>query len=346
MDAGLEPTTTGNISYVAGSVTYTSSSATIEMTLQFVIALLIYAGNALILAATPKLRRMKPTTRYLILHLAVSDLLVGVAFTIRNSAELAGASSSDTRLACLVVIAFILVSCENSVTGIMFLAMDIHWSIRAPQQHKSRDSSQRALWLIGACWIWWVLFDLLIFVLPAPNDMKAEKRCYFGSSYYPKWYTIILTSYGIGIFGVTSYILCLSVCRLNKVTPFQPSTQSWQSANPANNSTITANQLKRSKAMMKLTTAVLTAFGISWLPILVIILLGNVIPSFYDQSNALQAYLILPALFHSFINVVLYCYKNKEFRDRVRAIVCVSWSRHQGAVMNTGQSKVRSVTDS
>ena len=61
---------------------------------------MVYTGNVLILIVTPRLKRVKSTSRYLILHLAVSNLLFALSMSIRVVITLDGYKYNE-RIMCL-----------------------------------------------------------------------------------------------------------------------------------------------------------------------------------------------------------------------------------------------------
>ena len=155
--------------------------------LQVLVSIMVYIGNILIIIVTPRLKRVKSSTRYLILHLAVSDLLVAVSSSVRLVLTFVEYEYNE-KTACLVVMALISVSCGNSITGIMYLTFDIYISIRASKYPSIIMSRRFTALLISASWIFWSVTIGLQFIVTPGQDasrLHSKIQCQLANEYYP-----------------------------------------------------------------------------------------------------------------------------------------------------------------
>ena len=312
----------------------TDTKTVIIQVVQVLIALLVYIGNFLIIFVTPRLKRTKRTSRYLMLHLAAADLLIALSVTIRVAIVLSGYKRNEV-LVCQLVLSFIVMSCGNSATGIMFLSLDIFASIKAgiSLQNRSILTTRVTLVMIVTSWVIWIFVSCIKFALtPVTNsaNQPSDLDCQIGNGYYPRAYDFILTLGTMGIYLITVLILIKAVKMLKLASlvssPPQNTTQSpennTQQHTFSTNPTISHGKLQRFRAMTKIVTLTLVLFGVCWLPILSLILLNAIHPPLQNAVGAFQQLLGLPALGHSILNIGIYYYKNKEFQFAIRRMCC------------------------
>ena len=310
----------------------TYSRPLLTQSLKMVVAIVIFAENIIICIVTPRLRRMKSTTRYLIIHLAVADLITAVGITIRFGFLLFG-NKENLNIVCQVVLSLLLVSGGNSVCGIMFLAVDIHTSIKTGiSLTRSSISKKHTILLISSSWVIWLFAAYIRFAFT--SNMKAvlqnpDTICLSGNGYNPRSYTVTITGSIICKYFITTFILMRAVRLLGKVQNGQTAeSHSNQETNQSqisgeNNSTnvthsLSERKLVRLNEVSKLTTIILTAFGICWLPILFLLVLTAALPSLHKVTSGLQPFVAIPALFHSVLNGCIYYYKSKEFQSAIK----------------------------
>ena len=315
----------------------TDNNSLVTEALQVILSIMVYIGNILIIIVTPRLKRVKSTTRYLILHLAVSDLLVAVGISIRFVLTYIKYEYNE-KTVCLVVMALLSVSCGNSITGIMYLTFDIYVSIRASKYPSIIMSRRFTALLISTSWIFWTIMIGLQFVVTPEHDdsrLGAEIQCQLGNEYYPWWFGFLVSFPATIQYFITAFIVIRALRSLKHLTDKMNVTSSniFYIRNSNNeiqdqirinvwplpsNQTISFVKLRRFQAMTRLAVLILTTFGICWLPLLVSISIKSIFPSTFPIVNRVQKFIAIPALFQSVMNVVIYYYKSTEFQKGVK----------------------------
>ena len=313
--------------------------------LQIVVAMLVYTGNILILIVTPRLKRVKSTSRYLILHLAVSDLLFAFSMSIRVVITLIGYKHNE-RIVCLTLMSFIIKSGGNSVTGILMLAVDVYASIKAGfNSTRFALSRKSTVLLIACCWIFWIIIGNASFVIKPDNIYKGRHStiiCMLGNEYYHRSFISSMIIGFLVIYFTTAFVLAMTV-RLVKQASFKtyPSLKNTQlvhnkshdiGTQPINNQVASGNftnktipyrMMQRYRSMLKLAFFIVTAYGVCWLPLLFFGLKESILPSMdVDSVSSTQMFLSVPAFFHSVMNVCIYYYKSNEFKSAMKELCC------------------------
>ncbi len=137
----------------------------IVMALLMIIAL---GGNVLLCTAFLFYRRLRKTTNYFIISLAVSDLLVAsVAMPMWISYEVTGWETLPPWIDFFMLYKFWLwldiVSGVSSITNLAGISIDRFFSIMAPLLHRTRMTSSLAIMMVAMAWIYSIVLASLSF---------------------------------------------------------------------------------------------------------------------------------------------------------------------------------------
>ena len=252
--------------------------------LHFVVAILVYSGNIMILIMIPRLKKVKSTSRYLIVHLAVSDLLLAFSITLRSLITILR-YRFDEKITCLVLVSFHLTCAGNSVTGSLMLAVDVYVSIKAGFNLMRSTLSKKAIVMLISCsWAFWILTCAASFVITPDDTFKGREykvKCFIGNELYHVSYMFFVCTIFIFIYFLTAIILILTA-RLIK----HSAREIWKSL---------PSVTVRYRAMLKLVIFIVTALGICWLPVVIYAFITSMLPSMYALS--IMSFLTVPALF-------------------------------------------------
>ncbi|XP_076461761.1 5-hydroxytryptamine receptor 1A-alpha-like [Babylonia areolata] len=154
----------------------------INITITVFASLVIFctvSGNALVIVAVIKERRLRKVSNSFIINLAVSDVLVGVLVTpIALLYQLHGHWVFSRQL-CHVWVSMDVICCTASITSLCAISYDRYNAITSPLRYARRRTRRRAFYLILVIWIYSACIALPPFVgwgAAGPEDETAEPR--------------------------------------------------------------------------------------------------------------------------------------------------------------------------
>lgn len=113
----------------------------------------IVLGNVLTIVAIAVTRRLRNVlSNYLVLNLAVSDLLVGISLPYHLVFYLHGQLSHE-KVICVLRFVLISVACGGSIYNIMMIAIDRYIAIVHPLSYNAYATKKRMLLIIAGTWI-------------------------------------------------------------------------------------------------------------------------------------------------------------------------------------------------
>ncbi|XP_042272932.1 trace amine-associated receptor 8a-like [Thunnus maccoyii] len=138
-----------------------SPKAMLIKTLLYCIALLTMTLNLLVVISICHFRQLHTSTNVLLLSLAVSDLLVGLAVMPAAIATLQSCwFLEEITCALWFLLSFILTS--SSVGSMVLISVDRYVAICAPLHYSSMITPRRAKICVSLCWICSVIYNFII----------------------------------------------------------------------------------------------------------------------------------------------------------------------------------------
>lgn len=107
------------------------------------VAVVAVAGNALVILAFQRERRLRRRTNYYIVSLAVADLLVGLLGI--PFALLASVGLPHNLHACLFTVSLLIVLCTISIFCLVAVSVDRYWAILHPLGYSRNVSTRKAV---------------------------------------------------------------------------------------------------------------------------------------------------------------------------------------------------------
>ncbi|KAJ1520224.1 hypothetical protein ONE63_004434 [Megalurothrips usitatus] len=107
------------------------------------VAVVAVAGNAFVIIAFHRERRLRRRTNYYIVSLAVADLLVGLLGI--PFALLASVGLPHDLYACLFTVSLLVVLCTISIFCLVAVSVDRYWAILHPLGYSRNVSTKKAV---------------------------------------------------------------------------------------------------------------------------------------------------------------------------------------------------------
>lgn len=279
-----------------------SSSALIPVvTFSILCGVAAMSLNILVIMAIYRNSALRSNTNYVVISLAVADLLVGFmgmpvwCIKLFHKAGIITTNIHNLFTCMLVLTLF------SSSLNLLALSYDRFIGVTSPLQYAGKITPIRCGKAITAIWI-------LSFVTAIAT---LGSKCEVG----PQGHFILIT----GVFGIPFIFIGYFYFRIFKEARKQKRQIKFQdaSSNPS-------SFLKENKAAMTV-AMVIGSFALCWFPSLIDAVIHLLAPTLWRQT---QLYLVTTTLvlFSSVINPIVYSLRVKAFRDAFRTLLCAKKS--------------------
>ncbi|XP_047430348.1 trace amine-associated receptor 1-like [Mugil cephalus] len=262
-------------------------------------SLLIICGNLLVIISIIYFKQLHTPTNYLILSLAVADLLIGALMFPFNMALSLTTCLYRNTLKCLIQKTFDFTISSSSILNLCCISIDRYYAVCHPLIYKTKLTDHVSMMMGLGSWAVSVLFGILYFVIESSYDF-CNIECFaligilgFLTFYVP---TIIL-------FCVYSKILLVALKQVS----------SLQNASSQSGPVASKKERKATKTM----AIVMGLFMICWLPIFIAYPfrpLSNIVVDLFVPFNWF-------ALSNSMFNPFIYAFFYRWFRSAFRMII-------------------------
>ena len=292
-------------------------------------------GNGLVVVVVLANQQMKSTTNYLILNLAIADLLFVVFCVPFTASDYALPNWPYGLRWCKTVQYLIYVTAYVSVYTLVLMSVDRFLAVVRPVESLSYRTERNA---ILACVLLWCI--VLICCIPlyvehgllkyTPNYIEYFEKCQFlkrGET------TIVIFQV---TFFVSSYLVPLGVtCTLYMMMLFRL----W-SAGPRGNRPSQAH-LRDKRRATRLVIVVVVIFAVCWFPIQLILLLKSLNMLNMNLTIVLlQVIANTLAYMNSCVNPILYAFLSESFRKAFRKVMPCKSRNNRSGLINGGRSAV------
>ncbi|XP_015259693.1 PREDICTED: trace amine-associated receptor 1-like, partial [Cyprinodon variegatus] len=189
------------------NVTYYASNV-----LVLILSLLIICGNLLVIISVIYFKQLHTPTNYLILSLAVTDLLVG-ALVLPFSTILSLSSCwYSSYLLCKMRGVFDMLLCASSILNLCCISLDRYYAVCHPLTYRSRINVRFTLTMILVSWTLSALFSIIITVR-GKSEENPSKGCRIFIATKESSLVSVLSFYIPSIIISTIYLKILMVAK-------------------------------------------------------------------------------------------------------------------------------------
>ncbi|XP_068753060.1 neuropeptide FF receptor 1-like isoform X2 [Montipora capricornis] len=292
-------------------------------TVNLLMAITSIAGNLLICFVIIKNRDMRTPFNYLLLNLAVADIIyptfLFAYFVYRHS--LNNPDAMPRNAICLSLTRMAWVGADSSVFTLIAIARERYCAVVHPLSIQRKLTWQKLKVIIPGTWILAALLSSRGFVIQSFGREIAVKSCnhLWDDKELQKAYWLMFVIFVgissllmIGYYSIVVYILWFKRDD-HEERPFQQQTV-----------------LKVRKRVTLMVLTVTTLFEISWISDTVIHLLRDF--ELYTISDVANPVTHTTIAFNSAVNPFAYALINRRFREKMKGILCNSSCQSEGGI--------------
>ncbi|XP_047430002.1 trace amine-associated receptor 1-like [Mugil cephalus] len=272
--------------------------ALLYISISFLTAVTV-CGNLLVIISIIYFKQLHTPTNYLILSLAVADLLIGALIFPFNMAFSVKTCMYQSTLKCLIQKAFDFIVSSSSILNLCCISIDRYYAVCHPLIYKTKLTDHVSTMMGLGSWAVSVLFGICIFLMDYYYDL-CRIGCFFMSGIVS-----ILAFYVPAIILLCVYSKILLVA-LKQVSSLQNATSQ---SGPVGS--------KKERKATKTMAIVMGLFLICWLPIFIsypFYTLSNIVIDLIEPFNWF-------ALSNSMLNPFIYAFFYHWFRSAFRMMI-------------------------
>ena len=276
---------------------------------QIAIMLLIVSGNVLVLCAFKRFNHLQTPTGKFIANLAISDLCLGLSVPFQISFFF-NPELNFMIGPCLLRFEVIIFTSTSSLLSLFFTVIDRYVAVLYPLRYHLIVSDKVAHILISIVWIYATILAILPIV--GYNTFHSAMLCAY-ELVMEKTYRVLVALHFIVLpvimFLVYSRVFFIAWSHQKKILSEQNS--GFNNINA---------KIQRETKTAFITVVVMLAFTFCWLPFAVIQLVQAV--EFTVDRALVSNFLVFLGIFNSVINPFIYVWKNKQYKEAFRKIIC------------------------
>ncbi|XP_035670853.1 neuropeptide FF receptor 2-like [Branchiostoma floridae] len=277
-------------------------------------------GNILVIYVVMKIPRMRTVTNYFILNLATSDLLVAIfciPFTLVDNIIKGWPFGG---FMCRLSPAAAIISVAASVFTLVAIALDRYYAVLYPTVSKFTVKS--TIWTIRLIWFLAIIIGIPVMIVMGPLDggdrFSGTQMCveHWPTDDYRKAFTVSLL--------LVCFLLPLSIIgylyvRIGYRIWFSMTPGQTKAAHDAR-----ASVTKRKTKVVKMLLVVVVLFTVTWLPLHIVMMLGDFGNLSRKQQHDLWIYVFPVAhwlsYIHSAMDPLIYGYYNRAVRTEFKTM--------------------------
>ena len=283
--------------------------AKLTVAFQVIVMAVIVSGNVLFLVAVIRFRHLRDITGIFVANLATADLVTGLSLPFQM-AFFYHPHMERNKVTCLLRFQVISFACNASAYSLLCTVLDRYISIAHPFKYVRIMTEKVAYSLIAIIWT----VDLFLCLIPlyGANDWETATICL---------YEIVINKY-FRLFNFIHQIAIALIILLIYVRIFfivRSQLRRIQAESVFNTGDTTNRPTKQ---MNRVVGMVVLCFQVSWMPffILQLMLIEDVTVTKVLVAN----FLVFLGILNSTINPFLYAWKNKQFRNAFKKLLCFS----------------------
>ncbi|XP_073245032.1 galanin receptor 2a-like [Porites lutea] len=296
-----------------------------------ILASIDVVGNTIVCLLIIKFQDMRIRMNYLILNLAVADIIVAlflvprsiVAHTVNHPEGISGT------VLCKFLTGGVLtwVALVTSVFTLIIIAFERYFAVLDPQIHQRQLNASRLKIIVSTVWMTAVIFNLPSLISVHYNELKSMCIDYWSESWMPKANSIAW----VIVTGVIPIFLMAGI--YFKVVHYL-----WYE-NADNGDSAQQGRVKINRRITKMVMTVSVVFFICWIPALTSLCVLSFHSVAQKQGYALHAVSTILVLFNCAANPFIYVVVSHRFRRHFKELVCCVGASSNAKVYPTTQGK-------
>lgn len=279
-----------------------------------VTVILTVCGNLLVTVSIAYFKQLHTPTNYLIVSLALSDLLLGLLVMFPSMIQCIESCWYFGDILCKVYMSSDVMLCTASILNLSFISIDRHYAVCQPLLYRRKMSVNVVLFMILLSWGISALvgFGMIFLKLNIwgiedfyNNHIACEGRCVLFQSGLSSTLSSVLSFYipGMIMLGVYLKIFLVAQRQLRSIQ-----NTSWMSSTRISNT----NQTKATKTL----AIIMGAFLSFWTPFFVL----NIIDPFINYSTPAELFetFLRVGYLNSTLNPIIYAFFYSWFRKAFR----------------------------
>ena len=282
-----------------------------------VIVLTSLLGNGLVCLVVLRFRGMRAPINYLLVNLAVSDIMVALSITPQYVIKWAFHHPNGTvgDYMCMFFTGenFIWVGQAASTFSLVTIAVERYLAVVRPLSDRSRLTTRRLLAIITSGWIYAFLFDLpLFFVVRHKNGVDHCVELWPDKKLAEAYTIACFFVFGAIPMGAMIYLYSRVLYEL------------WKGAKGGVRTALISEQA-RIRARLKVTRMVLVVsvmYAVCRLPNLILYMLSQFKPELYAYGSDPYVTSVVLVGLNSAMNPFIYALHSTNFRQHIRGALC------------------------
>ncbi|XP_070843768.1 trace amine-associated receptor 1-like [Chaetodon trifascialis] len=271
------------------------------------LSVLIMCGNLLVITSIVYFKQLHTPTNYLILSLAVADLLVGVN-VLPFSAILAVRSCWYLQdLLCKIRSCFDIFLCASSILNLCFISVDRYYAVCQPLRYRTKINVHVIAIMILVSWTFSALFGIASSIWGVNHGQSNRKCVLFQSS------AVITTAFGFYLPATIMFSIYLKILMVAQRQAYSIQKTTCQSTKSG--STVSKMERKATKTL----AIVMGIFLICWTPFFLCITF-NPLSNYTIPVPVITAFKWL-GWSNSMLNPFVYAFFYSWFRSAFRMII-------------------------
>ncbi|XP_051993218.1 lysophosphatidic acid receptor 2b [Xyrauchen texanus] len=305
----------------------------VVVALGLIVCFFVIFANTLVMMAIFLNRRFHYPIYYLLGNLAAADLFAGISYM--NLMFHTGPWTIKLSIyQWFVRQGLIDTSLTASVINLMAIALERHQTIFTMQLHSKMTNHRVVLLIIG---IWVIAIVLGVVPTMVWNCMCSIKECSSMAPLYSRSYLVFWA-----VLNLLTFTVMVAVYTRIFVYVRRKNTRMSQHTSQVQYRETVVN-------LMKTVVMILGCFVVCWTPGLVLLLLDGTCRK--CDVLTYEKYFLVLAECNSFMNPIIYSYRDKDMRNTFKRILCIACrpkhqkDEHSGVRFNTLKQEARRVRD-
>ena len=293
-----------------------------------VVLIPVVFGNSLILVSIAKTKKLQNKMNLLVANLAAADLIIGlVVIPVDIIGDITG--FKVLKYYCIGKLSVFILSLGSTCLNLLLISVERFVAVVFPL-HKHRYLSRTRLYvIISIIWIVSIADSVVPFIgwnnYPNNGSIECVSDDVWASGYmtYNNWMLVV-----VNVTNTVLYVVVVTTA-LRRAS----------ATSIGRNMSINISQ-KRDLNHLKTMIIIFGLFAICWLPYTCLI----VVITFYEtpRLQLIRRLMLIPGVFNSAINWIVYGYRSEEYRKAFRTILCCRDNSDEQISSRAGMRSVQS----